>query len=138
MYSHQFFQHWIPEPLDLVLIDGGHGFPTPFIDWFYTAGSIRVGGVVVIDDAHLWTGAVLKEFLLAEPEWRLTGPRSPKTAAFTKTADYIPWKEWTQQPYVANRSEPRRYSSRLKSVLHLARTGQYATLVKKILKHFPR
>jgi hypothetical protein len=31
-------------PLDLVLIDGGHGFPTPYIDWFFTAGKLKKVG----------------------------------------------------------------------------------------------
>jgi hypothetical protein len=36
--------------LDLVLIDGRHGFPTPFIDWYYTAEALKSGGVLIIDD----------------------------------------------------------------------------------------
>lgn len=134
--SDQFFQRWQPQPLDLVLIDGCHGFPAPFIDWFYTAASIRLGGMLVIDDTHLWTGAVLKEFLAAEPEWQLDGPRSPKTAVFRKVADYVPWKEWTRQPYVSDRSRlPRPLWSRARRVLSLARAGQYGVLVKKAIRH---
>jgi predicted O-methyltransferase YrrM len=43
----------ITEPLDLVLIDGGHGFPMPFIDWYYPAKKMKVGGLLVIDDIPL-------------------------------------------------------------------------------------
>ena len=31
-------------PLDLVFIDGGHGYPTPMIDWYYTGGRLRTDG----------------------------------------------------------------------------------------------
>jgi hypothetical protein len=50
--------------LDLLLIDGQHAFPTPFIDWYYTADKLRVRGLIIIDDTQLWTGQVLKKFLL--------------------------------------------------------------------------
>ncbi len=32
------------DELDFVLIDGDHAFPAPFIDWYYTADRIKVGG----------------------------------------------------------------------------------------------
>ena len=48
-----------PEPLDFVLIDGGHGFPTPMLDWFYGAGRLRRGGVAVFDDVQLPAVAML-------------------------------------------------------------------------------
>ena len=59
------------KPLDLVLIDGRHAFPTPFIDWFYTAPSLKLGGRLLIDDTHLWTGAILSDFLRSDEDWEL-------------------------------------------------------------------
>jgi hypothetical protein len=59
-------------PLDLGIIDGAHGFPAPFLDWYYIADRLREGGYVVVDDVHLRTGRVLQEFLLAEEgRWEL-------------------------------------------------------------------
>src|SRR4029077_5196434 len=54
-------------PLDLVLIDGGHGFPTPFVDWWYAGRRLKGGGTLIIDDNHLWTGPVLRGFLAGPP-----------------------------------------------------------------------
>ena len=64
---------WLPSaalpPLDLVLIDGAHAFPAPFIDWHYTAESLKVGGLVVIDDLQLVTARILADFLRADERW---------------------------------------------------------------------
>jgi predicted O-methyltransferase YrrM len=135
MRSDQFFLTWQPRPLDLVLIDGCHGFPAPFMDWFSTATSLRVGGLLIIDDTHLWTGSVLKEFLEIEDEWRLEPPHSAKTVVFRKVAEYVPWKEWYMQPYVAGRSHVlRQRQGRVRQALELARRGEYATLLRKVRK----
>src|SRR6185503_1666742 len=73
--------------LDLVLIDGGHGFPVPFIDWYYTAFALKAGGIVIVDDTQIWTGAVLRDFLMADPDWKLLHLWGGRAAAFTKLTD---------------------------------------------------
>jgi hypothetical protein len=135
MRSDEYFRQWTPHRLDLVLIDGCHGFPAPFLDWFNVAVSLRVGGLLVIDDTQLWTGRILKEFLETEPAWRREPPHTTKTAVFRKIDEDVPWKEWNTQPYVASRSEvwpPRR--SRVGRAIDLARRGEYATLLRKVRK----
>lgn len=52
--------------LHCVLIDGLHGFPMPFIDWYYTANRLAVGGTVIIDDTQLRPCAHLRDFLASE------------------------------------------------------------------------
>ena len=44
------------DALDLVLIDGSHSFPQVFIDWYYTQSALKVGGALLVDDVHIWTG----------------------------------------------------------------------------------
>ena len=88
-------------PLDLVLIDGGHGFPMPFVDWLYCAPRLIIGGILVIDDTHLWTGAVLRDFLLLESEWKLEASFA-RGAAFRKIGEFRN-KEWNEQRYVLER-----------------------------------
>lgn len=54
-------------PLDLVFIDGGHQFPTPVIDWFYTAPRVRMGGVIVLDDLQLPAPRLVADYMSARP-----------------------------------------------------------------------
>ena len=118
----------LPE-LDLVLVDGGHGFPMPFIDWHYIAPHLRAGGYLVVDDTQLWTGRVLKEFLLAEPDWELVEDFAPRATVFRKVRAAEPGKEWTDQPYVARRSR-RGVPGKVGTSAMLLRQGQYRTLAK--------
>jgi predicted O-methyltransferase YrrM len=90
--------------LDLVLIDGGHAFPTPFVDWCYTAQPLRVGGLLVIDDIHLWTGRVLRDFLAEEPGWAMRAEFPMRAVVFEKTAPTPALPEWFAQPFVRRRS----------------------------------
>jgi predicted O-methyltransferase YrrM len=97
--------------LDLVLVDGGHGFPTPFIDWYYAAGALRLGGVLMVDDIDLWTCRVLVEFLREEPAWRYERTLGGRTAVFTRVGLGEHAAEWIHQPYVVrNSGSPRRRS----------------------------
>ena len=49
--------------LDLFLVDGNHAFPTPFIDYYYGASRVKVGGYMVVDDTQLLSGRILADFL---------------------------------------------------------------------------
>ena len=42
---------WLARPLDVVLIDGAHGFPYPTLDWVLLSPHLKVGGHVLVDDA---------------------------------------------------------------------------------------
>jgi len=86
--------------LDVVLIDGRHAFPTPFIDWFYTADKLRVGGLLIVDDVEMWTGRTLMDFLSKEPEWRRERFFMPNSVVFKKLAGGSNDKVWAKQPYL--------------------------------------
>jgi hypothetical protein len=90
--------------LDLVLIDGSHSFPQVFIDWFYTATALAQGGRLIIDDIHVWTGRVLRDFLAAEPAWRVDDELGGRTAILTKVGEVDPDQLWTDQRYVLAKS----------------------------------
>lgn len=87
---------------DLALIDGGHGFPMPFIDWFYMASHLRVGGRIIIDDVPIWTGTVLRDVLREDPRWRSVATL-PRAAVF-ELLEPFRHTEWNDQPYVRRKS----------------------------------
>jgi len=91
-------------PLDLVLIDGSHSFPQVFIDWFYVAEALQVGGHMLVDDVHLWTGRVLRDFLAAEPEWQIVDELGGRTAIVHKVGEVDPDRVWNEQPYVLKKT----------------------------------
>lgn len=76
----------VPESLDVVFIDGAHRFPFPCIDWHYTERSLRVGGVLGVDDYCMPSVKVLYDFLCGEDEWCLLATID-RTAFFEKLAD---------------------------------------------------
>lgn len=46
-------RHDFERPLDLVLIDGPHGFPFPQLEYYFFYPHIRKGGVLIVDDIHI-------------------------------------------------------------------------------------
>jgi len=105
-----------PEPLDLVLLDGSHSFPSVFIDWYYTARRLKIGGWLFVDDTHIWTGRVLREFLQAEPDWELVEDFPYRTAIFRTRSPVFGVRNWIDQPYVVARSASTRRREALMSL----------------------
>lgn len=89
--------------LDLVLIDGRHAFPSPFIDWYYTVDKLRLGGRLIIDDTQVWTVSVLRDFMLSEPEWQLDETLG-RASAFVKVQEENHSKWFALQALVFKRS----------------------------------
>jgi hypothetical protein len=104
------------EPIDLFLIDGGHGYPMPVIDWYYGSLALRAGGVVVVDDIQLPSvDDYLVRFLREDPRW-LQVAGDGKWVAFRKEGDFSLREEWTEQGFLG---APRKsLSQRLKSGIH--------------------
>jgi predicted O-methyltransferase YrrM len=129
------------EPLDLVLIDGRHGFPAPFIDFYYTADKLKIDGLLVVDDTWLWTGEVLKQILLSESEWRLEADFAPRTAVFRKLAEGTQTKEWTQQDFVVKHSAFKlndKSPSYLVTAARYIKRGEFSVLGRKIVRKLGR
>jgi hypothetical protein len=103
--SEQVLPRLAPDPLDFVLIDGGHGFPTPFIDFFYAGRRLRRGGLLAVDDTQIWTGRVLHRFLAEQPGWEIVQELRMRSTVFRRTDEPSEaLQEWNEQPYVRRHS----------------------------------
>jgi predicted O-methyltransferase YrrM len=99
---------WLPAAklpaLDLVLIDGAHAFPAPFVDWCYTAGSLKVGGLMVVDDLQLVTARILADFMRADQRWDEVR-RDQRFAVYRKRVHPLTdERDWQAQAWVADTS----------------------------------
>ena len=118
------------EPLDLILIDGRHAFPTPFIDWYYAERHLKVGGLLVLDDTHLWPPCILSAFLEEEPGWTRLDTLERRSTIFQKTAEGSHLKLWQDQPFCKKHSHTTK-----RNLLHgmdLLRTRQFKALYRAL------
>jgi hypothetical protein len=116
---------------DLALIDGRHGFPTPFIDWFYMADLLKIGGILIIDDLHIWTCELLTQFLISEREWHLFD-ETLSAAIFVKQSNNIHHKEWAHQAFVLSRSRQESLLAKVRYLLHLTRRRNFSLLRRTV------
>jgi predicted O-methyltransferase YrrM len=86
-----------PEPVDVVFIDGGHGFPMPILDWFFCGRHLKAGGHLVVDDVQLPACAILAAALDADARWpRVAGTR--RWAAYRREVEYDLSDDHDRQP----------------------------------------
>jgi hypothetical protein len=95
-----------PGPLDLVLVDGGHAFPSQIIDWFYAGQYLKQGGILVLDDTNLPQVRLgMIEFLDRDPRWQQVSATS-KWRAYRKMSAGHLREEWTEQPFLGTQEIP--------------------------------
>lgn len=87
-----------PGELDLVMIDGCHGFPFPQVDWYYAAVHLRDGGILIVDDTQLAAPYELKRFLDHDPRWDNLHVGS-QWVAYRRRGSGSLDEEWTSQPF---------------------------------------
>lgn len=89
--------------VDVALIDGGHGFPTPFVDFCYIHRVLKRDGTLFVDDTQLHSAGQLAGLLQEQPGWE-TLRAVGKLAVFRKQNDarYLP--DWFEQPFVVRQS----------------------------------
>jgi hypothetical protein len=78
------------DELDLVLVDGAHGFPYPVLDWWHLAPRLREGGRMLLDDAYLPGVSAIVDYVRSSDAWELEEPVSFRTARIRKLRDEEP------------------------------------------------
>jgi len=90
--------------VDFALIDGGHGWPTPFVDFFYLNHMLHRGGYIMIDDVQLHSVKELAGLLAEQPGFELALDLG-KSLLFRKTTADRSLPEWNEQPYILRQSQ---------------------------------
>ena len=86
----------VPSELDFVFIDGAHRLPFPLIDYHYTGASLKVGGLLGLDDMEMPSVRQLYTFLDGEDEWELVDAIHD-AAFFRKIAHVKIIRDWAGQ-----------------------------------------
>lgn len=58
--------HRFDAPVQLALIDGPHGFPFPFIEYYYLYPQLAEDALLIVDDIHIPTIRWLHDFLVED------------------------------------------------------------------------
>ena len=93
-FAHEVLPRLETQPLDLVLIDGAHGFPYPILDWWHVAPHVKVGGLVLLDDAYMPPVHAVVQALGAVPQWEVERAVGYRTVIARKLADGLPPFDW--------------------------------------------
>ncbi len=91
--------------LDMALIDGGHGWPTVFVDFCYIYAMLRKDGILVIDDIQLHSIKELGRLLIRDADRFELVRDLDKSLAFRKLKDEPFLPDWSDQRYIQQQSE---------------------------------
>lgn len=100
--------HRFETPMQLALIDGPHGFPFPFLEYYYFYPVLEEGALLIVDDIHIPTIRWLHDFLLEDEMFKHV-ETVENTSFFRRTAHPVfnPYgDDWWLQSYNANRFSP--------------------------------
>ena len=95
---------------DIVLIDGGHGWPTVFVDFCYANLMMRSGSLLLLDDIQLYSVAELSRLLEMQPGFTLQ-EQLGKLQVWEKDDDKPFLPEHSREPYIIEMTK--REASRL-------------------------
>ena len=74
--------------VDLLLIDGGHAFPYPIIDWYYGSMFFIFFGYLLVDNIEINSVRILYDFLLTESDVWALQDRDEEFSVFQKKKDF--------------------------------------------------
>lgn len=94
----------VDQYLDFALIDGGHGYPTVFVDFCYINKLLKKDGLLAIDDIQLHAVRELYNLLMKQPDYTLYRSLG-KMAVFKKHTDIKFFPDFGRQPYLAEKPD---------------------------------
>jgi hypothetical protein len=112
-------QHRFTEKLQLVLIDGPHGYPFPDLEYYFLYPHLETGALLILDDIHIPTVQNLFQFLKRDAMFALE-QTAQTTAFFTRTSapTFDPLGDgWWLQNYNARLLLRYMWRERIKAVL---------------------
>lgn len=89
--------------LDIALIDGGHGWPTVFVDFCYFNAMLRKGGLLAVDDLQLYSVNEFARWLSMQTEYVPVGGHR-KTKVWRKEVDEPFLRDFGSQPYIVKQN----------------------------------
>ncbi len=122
--SQQVLPHLPPATFQLALIDGNHGFPSMFVDFYYVARALALDGLLIVDDLYIWTCAGLAEFLETSPAWHVE-LKTSRTLIVRKRAHGSEDGEWVDQPFVTRQSRATSRPASINYALGLLWRGEF-------------
>lgn len=94
-----------PPRFDVTLIDGGHGWPTVFVDFCYCNYMMGAGGLLLLDDLQLYSVAELSRLLEQQPGFRFR-EQLGKLQVWEKEDDQPFLPVHAREPYIMEMSKP--------------------------------
>jgi hypothetical protein len=114
--------HTFDAPLDLVMLDGPHGYPFPELEYYFVYPHLAEGAILIVDDVHIPTVFNMFAFLREDAMYRLAEVVQT-TAFFVRTSAplFDPLADgWWLQKYnerrfpISDESLPLTFTDRLK------------------------
>ena len=93
-FSHDVLPRLPERTLDLVLLDGAHGFPYPVLDWWHVAPRLAVGGRILLDDAYMPPVTAVVDYARSSEAWEVERSVGYRTVVIRKVDDELPPFDW--------------------------------------------
>ena len=131
-------QHCFAEKLQLVLLDGPHGYPFPDLEYYYLYPHLEAGALLILDDIHIPTVHNLFQFLRRDAMFELNEVVQT-TAFFTRTSSTTFDRfgdGWWQQNYNAKPLLRYTWREEIKKLLPTPMLRGVSRMKRRVLREF--